>query len=80
MNGFVERYHSVGLTSRRRSGRRCESESWWRKGYTVTEREVISESAVRMGSDILRVVGERRDEVQIVDCDDLVCTLEYRPG
>lgn len=64
MNGFVERYHSVGLTSRRRSGRMCESESWWRKGYTVAEREVVSESVVRMGSDISRVADERRCEVR----------------
>lgn len=60
MNGFVERYHSVGLTSRRRSGRMCESESWWRKGYIVAEREVVSESVVRMGSDISRAADERK--------------------
>lgn len=42
----------MGSTSRRRSGRRCESENWWRKGYTVAERDVVSSSVVRIGSDI----------------------------
>lgn len=65
ISGFVERYHSVGSTSRRRSGRRCESESWWRKGVTVAEMEVASRSVTRVGRDILRggVVGGRRGEI-----------------
>lgn len=54
MNGLVERYHSAGLTSRRRSGRRCESESWWRKGVMVEEIEAASSNVEGAGSDILR--------------------------